>query len=146
MGIRKLNPASSISVKRRGMNKKAKRNAMIHMTTEIFGNDLIKGALSESKDVKQILQTIDNRYAEFVEARVQEIIERKYLLKFESKEQCAEWINENCTLLRSEEENPINILYFSYQTENEFEIANWRDSPDAMNHLTRPTDHSIEEE
>ena len=146
MGIRKLNPASSISVKRRGMNKKAKRNAMIHMTTEIFGNDLIKGALSESKDVKQILQTIDNRYAEFVEARVQEIIERKYLIKFETKELCADWINENCTLLRSEEENPINILYFAYQTENEFEIANWRDSPDAMNYLTRPTDHSIEEE
>jgi len=99
-----------------------------------------------NKDVKQILETIDTRYAEFVEARVQEIIERKYLIKFETKELCADWINENCTLLRSEEENPINILYFSYQTENEFEIANWRDSPDAMNHLTRPTDHSIEEE
>lgn len=146
MGIRKLNPASSIRVKKLGMNKKAKRNAMIHMTTEIFGNDLIKGALKDNKDVKQILETIDTRYAEFVETRIQEIIERKYLLKFESKEQCAEWINENCTLLRSEEENPINILYFSYQTENEFEIANWRDSPDAINQLTKPFDHSIEEE
>ncbi len=145
MGIRKLKSASSISIKRRP-NKRQQRETLVHMTADIFGNDLIKGALKDNRDVKNILNTIDTRYAEFVEERVQEIIERKYKVKFESKAECLLWIEEHCTLLRSDEDNPANVLYFDYKGKKHKELAFWRDSPEAVKHLTKEVDHSIEEE
>lgn len=145
MSIRKLKSASSISFKRRP-NKNHQRQTLVHMTADIFGNDLIKGALNQNKDVQQILHTIDTRYAEFVEQRVQEIIERKYKVKFETKEQYIAWVEQHCTLLRSDEDNPANVLYYDYKGKKHKELAFWRDSPDSIKHLTKEVDHSIEEE
>jgi len=145
MSIRKLRPTNSIKVKRQS-NKHHRRETLVHMTADIFGNDLIKGALRENRDVQNILHTIDTRYAEFVEQRVQEIIERKYKVKFETKEAYIAWVEQHCTLLRSDEENPANVLYYDYKGKEHKELAFWRDSPDSIQHLTKPVDHSIEEE
>ena len=117
------------------MSRAGKRKALLHMTTEIFGKDLLTKHLSENKDLLRVIETIDSRYSNFVEASVKKAVEEYIGYKMEDQNQLLAYMEENCTVLRSDEANPMNILYAHKGTPNEIELACWRDKPDAVKRM-----------
>lgn len=146
MGIRKLQSANKVKVKRKRveMSTEGKRNALIHMTSNIFGNDLIKTHLSDNPDLKNLLQTVDFKYASYIESSVKKLIEAEQNITFKTEDEFINFMECFCTVLRNDEPNPLNVLWINKGEANEKQLCTWRDSPDVIGHATK--DHSITEE
>ena len=146
MGIRKLKSANKVRVtrKRAEMSSEGKRKALIHMTSNIFGNDLIKTHLSDNEDLKKLLQTVDFKYANYIETSVRKLIEADQNKTFETEADFISFMECFCTILRNEDPNPLNVLWINKGEANERQLCTWRDSPDVIEHATK--EHSITEE
>jgi len=141
MAITKNKRASTLKVvnKRKPMSKEGKRKAILHMTSEIFGNDLIKTHLSDNPDLIKLLESVDFKYANFIEAKVKEVVEKHSGENFATEQDFLFYMEMNCEVRRNEDPNPLNVLYCK-----QVQLCTWRDSPEVIERAT--ADHSITEQ